>query len=179
MRRMIAAVAIAAGLSIGAATIQEDTTTARGEAVAPAASVVPAPCSDRSELRQLLSTQRWRIKRPMAGHPPPCEGLASFKDKLDLRHHRWRVYRSLTPYQGCSGGGKWLTHTAVPGYVVSHESGCEWGAVNPSSGACGPYQLNGWTSCDTSSWADKMRHHAMARYVLRVQGLSDAWTSNW
>lgn len=100
-------------------------------------------------------------------------------EKLKTSFFRWRTYRLLTPYSGCQGGGKWLRYTAVPGYVVDHESGCSWGAYNASSGACGPYQLNGWTSCDTSSWKDKMRHHKVAAYVLHHQGLYPAWISNW
>lgn len=148
-----------------------------GENIPPAdpVTVAPPPCSDRAELKELLAPRRWEVRRPMAGHPAPCPGLERYADKLRVRFNRWQTYRHLTPYTGCSGGGKWLRYTAIPGSVVFRESRCSWGAWNPS-GACGPYQFIGWTSCDTSSFADKMRHHRTARYVLAVQGPS-AWAA--
>lgn len=148
---------------------------------------VPAtPCAHAVALaKKAYAPRRWQqgpdarlvaqSRTAMACSPEPAaarRGIARARS----RFVRWRTYRRLTPYRGCSGGGKWLTHTAIPGSVVERESGCSWTAVNSSSGACTAYQFIGWTSCDASSWADKMRLHRTARYVLAVQGPA-AWSA--
>jgi hypothetical protein len=136
-----------------------------------------APKCDQSEshaaLHRKTARKNWQVAKPLAGTNLciPREHVA--KHMTGFR--RWQAYRNVTPYAGCSSGGKWLRWTAIPGDVVFRESRCSWGAYNPS-GACGPYQLLGWTSCATSSWADKIRHHRMAAYVLRVQG-PGAWVA--
>lgn len=144
----------------------------------PTPSQPAVPACDPTAVDQALALSRWQIRRPLAGINTSCVSRAHLT-KMHERWRRWSAYRHLATYRsGCTAGGKWLTWTTVPGYVVVHESGCSWTAANPS-GACGPYQLLGWTSCDTSTWQDKMRHHRMAAYVLREQGLGPAWTSNW
>jgi hypothetical protein len=136
----------------------------------------PTPACDQSSehkaLHRKTARKNWQDPKPLVGTNLciPREHVA--KHMTGFR--RWQAYRKVTPYAGCSGGGKWLTHTAIPGSVVERESGCSWTAVNGSSGACGAYQLLSWTSCATSSWSDKIRHHRMAAYVLRVQG-PGAW----
>lgn len=80
---------------------------------------------------------------------------------------RWRkrfrgklAYYRLTPYD-CGSAGRF----AIPCYVVACESGYSWSAYNPS-GARGPYQFLGWNvPWPVTSWADKMAHHRMARYL--------------
>jgi len=72
-----------------------------------------------------------------------------------------------TPYEG-PGGSRW----AIPYYIVSCESGGDYGAVNGSSGARGAYQMMPSTYaayCSACDWskADQDR----AAYVLyREQG---------
>jgi hypothetical protein len=126
-------------------------------------------CQDRA--RKAYDRDHWQAK-PRTDLLAGCPSGAYIR-KAKERFYRWVTYRKLTPYRGCSGGGVWLRFTAIPGDVVYRESSCSWTARNPS-GACGAYQFIGWTSCDASSWSDKMRHHATARYVLRVQG-PGAW----
>lgn len=70
---------------------------------------------------------------------------------------------ALTPY------GEW----AIPGYVVDCESGGDWGAVNPSSGARGPYQLLPSTYygvCVTCDWSEEDQHRAAAAVWARSGG---------
>lgn len=99
------------------------------------------------------------------------------KDDLALQ----RRYRLLAVYPGFEGEGRFLRWLVIPSWVVAAETSecggratareageCRWLIVNTSgSGACGPYQLLGHTSCDTSSAADKMRHHEIAAGLPR------------
>jgi hypothetical protein len=69
----------------------------------------------------------------------------------------------LTPY------GEW----AIPEYVVMCESGGDWGAVNPSSGARGPYQMLPSTYagvCETCGWERRDQHLAAGRVWARSGG---------
>jgi hypothetical protein len=124
-------------------------------------------------LHRKTARKNWRDPKPLAGTNLCIPRKHVAKHMTGFR--RWQAYRNVAPYAGCSSGGKWLRWTAIPGSVVFRESRCSWSAYNPS-GACGPYQLLGWTSCATSSWSDKIRHHRMAAYVLRVQG-PGAWVA--
>lgn len=96
--------------------------------------------------------------------------------KLLRRHHD---YRSVAPFRGWSDEGYWLRWLAVPRWVSDAETRqcdaqstglarghCRWTIIN-EIGACGPYQLNAHTSCDTSSGADKLRHHRVAHSLPR------------
>ena len=132
-------------------------------------------CGSHFGLHRALALKNWREKRPLAGVDVRCLSDRHIA-KEKQRFERWRAYREVATYAGCPSGNKWLRYTSIPGSVVFRESGCSWTAVNSSSGACGPYQLLGWTSCDTSTYADKMRHHRMAAHVLAVQG-PGAWVA--
>lgn len=99
----------------------------------------------------------WRPIRWERGSPPPAT-IAAWHHKLQcatgpghraVMKKRWRESRRafyahrevelqrqrLTPY--CETGRCY----AIPGYIVDCESGGDYGAVNPSSGAGGAYQI--------------------------------------
>ena len=83
-----------------------------------------------------------------------------------FRHRRYmRELEALTPY------GPW----AIPEYVVMCESGGDWSAVNPSSGAAGAYQLLPSTYygvCRSCNWSHLDQHRA-ARAVWERSGGSE------
>lgn len=187
MWKMLALVACCgAVIAVPVALASEGDSTPQPEALPPSPtnSLPEPPCSNRSELKRIYALRKWdQTARPMAGKDPACRGLDRFQEKLKLGFQRWRTYRlavSVGPapaggFDGCSGGGRWLRYTSIPGEVVFRESGCSWTAYNPS-GACGPYQLLGWTSCATGTFEDKMRHHREAGHILETSG-PDAWTA--
>lgn len=166
---------------VNAAGGNQNTPTSDATPLPPAS--LAAPCSSSTQIDAAYSDKNWRQADPQLD--PPCQGLERYAAKMRQRHHRWHVYRQIVGsspgapaggYPGCSGGGRWLRYTAIPGSVVERESGCSWTSYNSSSGACSAYQFIGWTSCDASSWQDKMRLHRTAAYVLRVQG-PGAWSA--
>jgi hypothetical protein len=134
------------------------------------------PTCNQSEshaaLHRKTARKRWQVAKPLAGTNLCIPKRHIAKHMTGFR--RWQAYREVAPYRGFNEGDPYLKWLAVPAYIVERESGCSWTAVNGSSGACGAYQLLSWTSCATSSWSDKIRHHRMAAYVLRVQG-PGAW----
>jgi hypothetical protein len=132
------------------------------------------PDAEHQGLHRRTAKGNWRADKPLAGTSYSCLARSHIRKHV-TGFRRWQSYREVAPYAGCSNGGKWLRWTAIPGSVVFRESRCSWSAYNPS-GACGPYQLLGWTSCATSSVSDKLRHHRMAAYVLKVQG-PGAWVA--
>lgn len=86
------------------------------------------------------------------------------------RRRAIRAYHRLTPYVGLG------SRFAIPVYIVACESGGDWNAVNPSSGAFGAYQELPSTysaychSCDGSH----MDQHRVARDVWNSVG-PGAW----
>lgn len=105
--------------------------------------------------------------------------IAKTRDQLsDYRTKRRRLFEQyrasqqalaeITPYD-CGSRG----HAAIPCYVVECESHFDWGAVNPSSGAFGWYQLLPSTysgvceSCDRSEYD---QHLAASRVWARSGG---------
>lgn len=90
------------------------------------------------------------------------------KQRTEFR--RYKVYRSLTPYQ-CGRG--LYSYWAIECYIISCESGFSWGAANPS-GAVGPYQLLGWGApFPVRGWKDKIEHHRIAASIWGGPGDSD------
>jgi hypothetical protein len=121
-----------------------------------------------------------RVLRGCVKPPVRAKMAADWKaERADL--HLQREYRLLATYPGLPGEGRFLQWLVIPAWVVEAETSecsaygdtlaagnCRWTIVNTSgSGACGPYQLLGHTSCDTSSPADKMRHHEVAASLPR------------
>ncbi len=106
---------------------------------------------------------RWQVECIYS--PPGDAKLRAYRKARKRDFYRYRnTGGPLTPY------GKW----AIPGYIVACESGGSWNAYNPS-GAVGPYQLLGWGApFPVDSWKEKMAHHRLALYVMRVQG-PGAW----
>lgn len=96
-------------------------------------------------------------------------------------HHS---YRMVAPYRGLRGEGYWLRWLATPAWVVLAETGncnrddwtgkqrahCRWNDVNPSSGACGPYQELDHIPCDSPPLA----HHRLAHSLPR-----GSWEVGW
>ncbi len=154
----------------------------------------PATCDQRSAAQHIkqargtinagLSKKNWRNGLKRSQHHrirDHLDCLERAKDRKKIKRHqaerkaRWRLfhaYRSIATQRGFSGEGYWLRWLVIPRWVVAAETNGyhgagRWRATNPSSGACGPYQLNGHTSCDTSSAADKLRHHQVAAGLPR------------
>jgi len=93
--------------------------------------------------------------------------LSEKKDFFKL----YREYRKVATFPGLKEGDLWLTWLSVPAWVVRAETNgyygqSRWYATNPS-GACGPYQLLGHTSCAINSAKDKLRHHIVAAGLPR------------
>jgi hypothetical protein len=151
----------------------------------------PRPAAEQRALAaDVFALKRWR-------DPPPgrravklmhrLRGCAdrSTRNGMAAAWHRAKhnlviehAYRSIAVYPGFVGEGRFLRWLVIPAWVVEAETSecggldppdagaCRWVIANPS-GACGPYQLLGHTSCDTSSAADKLRHHEVAAGLPR------------
>lgn len=88
-------------------------------------------------------------------------------DKADFYHHRRSMLFRLhvTPYYGCTKLGicGWW---AIPAYIVSCESGGDYGAQNPSSSARGAYQMldsTYATYCSACDWSKRDQDRAAHR----------------
>lgn len=98
--------------------------------------------------------------------------LSDFRTKRRRLFEQYRASQQaiaeLTPYPGPNG-----THWAIPWYVVDCESHGDWGAVNASSGARGPYQMLASTYasvCETCDWSQPDQHLAAGRVWARSGG---------
>lgn len=137
----------------------------------------------RGIIRAAFAPKNWRDREPLeadqrsslAAHTSCSDRpkrIAQFRRHKKEAFHLWRSYRQIATEPGFKGEGKWLRWLVIPRWVVAAETSGyhgagRWRATNPSSGACGPYQLNGHTSCDTSSARDKLRHHRVAGSLPR------------
>lgn len=146
------------------------------------------PCQGRhvtAKAFRAWSAGVWRLPRWERGDPPRSTVFAAWS-KLNCAagphhaksiRHIWRSDRrayqahrgymleleALTPY------GPW----AIPEYVVMCESHGDWGAVNPTSGAAGAYQLLPSTYygvCVTCDWSHLDQHRAARAVWDRSDG---------
>lgn len=112
--------------------------------------------------RRSLKDHKFCLKRSKAR-----ASIADYRASKASRFRSYRRIRLLTPYYG---GGSWW---AIPWYVVACESGGDWGAVNPSSGAFSPYQLLPSTYAGVCKRCDRSRediHLAASRVWARSGG---------
>lgn len=89
------------------------------------------------------------------------------KGKIEDRRRQQRI-EALTPYD-CGSAGSF----AIPCSIVKCESGYDWDAVNPSSGAAGAYQFlpssyAAW--CTTCDWSREDQHRAAGDYYRAAGG---------
>lgn len=190
MRSRLALVAVLFGAAFWLTAPQPDTAAqTQGTGIPCVASVGDL----NAAVTQVFGLKRWKHppKRGArnwldqeAACVPGGPALVAKQRKLFERH---RAYRLVTPYRGWSDEGYWLTWLAIPRWVMDAETSqcdalrglaagrCRWTIRNSSSGACGPYQFIGHTSCDASSDADKLRHHQTGHQVLGDEG-PGAWT---
>lgn len=81
----------------------------------------------------------WQAKLSCAGPGHRKAGKAFWRE-AKREFYRYREAQleiiALTPYD-CGSAGRY----AIPCYIVACESGYDWGAVNPSSGAFSVYQF--------------------------------------
>jgi hypothetical protein len=192
MRSRLALVAVLVG-AVFCLTAPQPDTAAQGSG---AATQCAASVGDlHAAVKQVYGFDRWRHppKRParrwVAQQAQCVPGGTKYVTKQRLLFKRHVAYRSVTPFRGWSDEGYWLKWLAIPRWVMHEETkGCErsgwsgrqigncrWTVRNPDSGACGPYQFIGHTSCDASSAEDKLRHHRTGHDVLRDEG-PGAWT---
>lgn len=152
----------------------------------------PHPAAEQRKLvDNVFALRRWRDPAPGPGAVSTMRRLRGCVDKgaRAAMARAWKAakrnlaiehdYRSIAVYPGLPGEGRFLRWLVIPAWVVEAETSecgggtlaagaCRWTIVNTSgSGACGPYQLLGHTSCDTSSPADKLRHHEVAASLPR------------
>jgi hypothetical protein len=192
MRSRLALVAVLAGVCFLLLTAPQPGT----EAQSPQEGAAPCAYSAgdlQAATKQVYSFRRWRhppkrkARRWVAQVGACLPGGTSYVRKHRRLFERHVAYRSVTPFRGWSDEGYWLKWIAIPRWVMSEETErcnalrglaagrCRWSIRNPSSGACGPYQFIGHTSCDASSAADKLRHHQTGHDVLHDEG-PGAWT---
>lgn len=125
----------------------------------------------RSIAKSVFSHKKWR-KKPRVNKLKGCwKKNPRYIKKLRDRFKLHKEYRKTTSFRGLRGEGYWLKWLSVPAWVVRAETNgyrgaSRWRARNPS-GACGPYQLLGHTSCNTNSAKDKLRHHRVAAGLPR------------
>lgn len=118
--------------------------------------------SDHAALHRKLAKRNWRQSKPLRGTNlcVPPKHVRKHKSKFDL----YQTYRRVAPFAGYRGRGTWLTHLAVPRYIVDCESGGSWYAYN-SSGASWLYQLLGWGAPRPDSAQAKVANHVIAHRV--------------
>lgn len=116
--------------------------------------------------------RRWQAHRRAILHPPARFAISEYRDAKRRSFERHREARleveRLTPYD-CGSHGSF----AIPCYVVACESGYNWGAVNSSSGARGPYQILPSTYagvCERCDWSRPDQHLAASRVWARSGG---------
>lgn len=134
--------------------------------------------SARATIRSAFARSKWRQRRParpeqlfdIAQHRECLtrgkdrKALTRYKREAKMRIVLYRRYREAAPFPGYRGRGIWLTHLAVPRYIVDCESRGRWWAYNPS-GASWLYQLLGWGAPAPLTAEDKVRNHEIAHAV--------------
>lgn len=197
MKRFVALATVAAFAYAGmiAATAAQTTTPTHGSAITAPSTPCdhhPRPAAEQRSLSaDVFALRRWRDPAPGPGAIATMRRLRGCVDKQarEAMARAWKAakrnlaiehaYRSIAVYRGFSGEGRFLRWLVIPAWVVEAETkrcsgygdtlaagNCRWTIANPS-GACGPYQLLGHTSCDTSSARDKLRHHEVAASLPR------------
>lgn len=162
---------------------------------------IACPAHPAAEQRQLAARvfahRNWRSPEPGPGRVRQMRKLRSCapRSALPAMRRAWRegkrrlyqyaVLRRVAPYRGFEGEGLWLTWLPIPRWIVYRETrehnpplcsdGTRWSCTNPKSGACGPEQLNGWTSCSYGTVRDKLR---ITRVAHRLWN-GGAGASNW
>lgn len=196
-RLALAAVVVVAFAGTLTTTTAQTTTPTHGSAIQAPPNPCdhhPRPAAEQRTLAaDVFALRRWRDPAPGPGAVATMRRLRGCVDREARKAmaRAWKAakrnlviehaYRSIAVYPGLPGEGRFLRWLVIPAWVVEAETSecsaygntlaagrCRWTIVNTSgSGACGPYQLLGHTSCDTSSPLDKLRHHEVAATLPR------------
>lgn len=176
MRKFLALAACCAAVSVPVALASEGNDTQQPEPVTNPCDQVSG-ADGRAVLKRAWHRSGWRHRNPVklsqsraldevwgCLEGKPRKKLRAYAQNLKDHFALYRRYRQVTPFAGYQGRGKWLTHLAVPRYIVDCESHGSWFAYN-SSGASYLYQLLGWGAPYPSSPEAKVRNHEIAHAV--------------
>lgn len=133
-------------------------------------SIPTTPAPPCTPAKRVYARKHWRREHPARGLHVCKISRRRFRPIL-TEFRTYRAYRQIARVPGLHEGDPYLRWLVIPAWVVAAETRGyygegRWHASNPS-GACGPYQLLGHTSCEVSDNADKLRMHRVAAGLPR------------
>lgn len=126
----------------------------------------------------LTNKKRFLMKRmkKCAQNPLSRKRMRHLQARSARAWYRWKIAEEET-YENTPEVGPGGTHWAIPWYIVSCESGGDYGAINTSSGARGAYQMMPSTYgeyCVRCDWSKADQDRA-ARALYEAKG-SGPWS---